>query len=462
MKSILSAMKSMNGIAISCIIVFSTSFGEATTLFRGSSTDKSLLVKEHSDSKESVPTLFQGRDSGIVEGVHSFSAYSQAPCKDDNVQCPQWAKQGECARSPNFMMANCQLSCGACHEEGAIGPIAEIHGRNTGKGFEAGVHVNRDVHWTQAWRSALIIAVESFIPYAIMVALLAFIWEELGGNLPPQTERHNNTKDFAYGLFSLDHCFHDHMWICVCSFFCMHIRAADNLSKSSEEFHVPSAIIPGFWLALACMLGIQFVTTITGGLGWIFSVTMGVYFRQKIRQMYGLPNCTAPVLAWDILFWCCCPCCTLAQETRQVQFVTGEPVKVSSKSSLPVPPRQVTPPQTNAIEGPRVGTGSDSITSGTVKWFDVKKGFGFIVPDDGTDDVFVHQTAIHSEGFRSLAEGEPVEFSTMEDPSNGKVKAQNVTGPMGGFVQGAPRRDDGYGGGGSFGSNDGGFRDGGF
>lgn len=102
---------------------------------------------------------------------------------------------------------------------------------------------------------------------------------------------------------------------------------------------------------------------------------------------------------------------------------------------------------------------SDSITSGTVKWFDVKKGFGFIVPDDGTDDIFVHQTAIHSEGFRSLAEGEPVEFTTMEDPSNGKTKAQNVTGPMGAYVQGAPRRNDsgGYGGGG-FG-NDGGFRD---
>merc|ERR1711884_868332 len=82
---------------------------------------------------------------------------------------------------------------------------------------------------------------------------------------------------------------------------------------------------------------------------------------------------------------------------------------------------------------------TNSLLTGHVKWFDVKKGFGFIIPNNGDQDVFVHQTSIHAEGFRSLAEGEEVEFEVDVDESNGRRSARNVTGPDGGYVQGAPR-----------------------
>lgn len=82
---------------------------------------------------------------------------------------------------------------------------------------------------------------------------------------------------------------------------------------------------------------------------------------------------------------------------------------------------------------------ADGPQKGVVKWFDTMKGFGFIMPDDGSTDVFVHQTAIQTEGFRSLADGEAVEYVVEED-SNGRKKAVQVTGPGGEEVQGAPFR----------------------
>jgi CspA family cold shock protein len=51
------------------------------------------------------------------------------------------------------------------------------------------------------------------------------------------------------------------------------------------------------------------------------------------------------------------------------------------------------------------------VAQGTVKWFNAEKGFGFIEPDDGTADVFVHHSAIQAEGFRSLDENQRVEYT---------------------------------------------------
>lgn len=82
--------------------------------------------------------------------------------------------------------------------------------------------------------------------------------------------------------------------------------------------------------------------------------------------------------------------------------------------------------------------------TGKVKFFDSTKGFGFIAQDNGGDDVFVHQSVILSQGFRSLADGEPVEFDVATDPAKGDKKyAINVTGPNGAYVQGAPRKQFG-------------------
>ncbi|THF97093.1 glycine-rich protein 2-like [Camellia sinensis] len=76
---------------------------------------------------------------------------------------------------------------------------------------------------------------------------------------------------------------------------------------------------------------------------------------------------------------------------------------------------------------------------GTVRWFNDQKGFGFIRPDDEGEDLFVHQSAIISDGFRTLQEGQAVEFLIALE--NDRTKAIQVTGPNGSSLE-KIRRDD--------------------
>lgn len=63
-------------------------------------------------------------------------------------------------------------------------------------------------------------------------------------------------------------------------------------------------------------------------------------------------------------------------------------------------------------------------TTGTVKWFNDQKGFGFITPENGSSDCFVHHSAIQGTGFKSLTEGDHVEFDLVQEQKG--PKAQNV------------------------------------
>ena len=66
------------------------------------------------------------------------------------------------------------------------------------------------------------------------------------------------------------------------------------------------------------------------------------------------------------------------------------------------------------------------MATGTVKWFNEQKGYGFVQPDDGSKDVFVHISAVEGAGLRTLKEGQKVSFEIVTDKRTGKSSAGNL------------------------------------
>jgi cold shock protein len=66
------------------------------------------------------------------------------------------------------------------------------------------------------------------------------------------------------------------------------------------------------------------------------------------------------------------------------------------------------------------------MATGTVKWFNGQKGFGFIAPDDGGNDVFVHISAVERAGLSGLAEGQKISYEVKVDSKRGKSSAENL------------------------------------
>jgi CspA family cold shock protein len=78
-------------------------------------------------------------------------------------------------------------------------------------------------------------------------------------------------------------------------------------------------------------------------------------------------------------------------------------------------------------EGRAVVSLEKKMPTGTVKWFNGQKGFGFIQPNDGGNDVFVHISAVERAGLGGLAEGQKVSFEVKTDKMRGKVSAENLS-----------------------------------
>jgi cold shock protein len=93
---------------------------------------------------------------------------------------------------------------------------------------------------------------------------------------------------------------------------------------------------------------------------------------------------------------------------------------------LRAPSQRHRPVEWNRVNGRARDALENKMATGTVKWFNSQKGFGFIQPNDGGNDVFVHISAVERSGLSNLAEGQKVSYEVKVDPRRGKSSAENL------------------------------------
>merc|ERR1711933_404694 len=121
---------------------------------------------------------------------------------------------------------------------------------------------------------------------------------------------------FAYGLFDEKEFWGDDFTICFCSFCCMGLRWAETITNDKV------CLAGSFWIMLCVsLLSIHELSHLTVGVSHIVFVAIAVYYRQQLREKFGLRSGSADTLAQDCFVWWCCCCCAAAQEARQVERV---------------------------------------------------------------------------------------------------------------------------------------------
>lgn len=150
------------------------------------------------------------------------------------------------------------------------------------------------------------------VVYLVLIILVAAIYKRFHKGLGLHEIHPHDGDAFTFGLFDF-HCAQDYS-ICLMAFCCPVVRWADTTSSPKVQF------LP-FWPALLLFAALVAFGPITMGITALFEILLGVYYRQKLRHVFGHTGSSLKTLSLDCLTWMCCAPCAIAQEAREVERV---------------------------------------------------------------------------------------------------------------------------------------------